>query len=386
MSRILERTEEFVQRIFAEKIDTRYTYHNLQHTRDVVGYVREIAAGSGLTEQESLPLVLAAWFHDTGFTVSYENHEAESARIAVDFLTAEGSTPELVSQVEAAILATQSGSEPVTIGEKILKDADKFHTGKKGYKKRLAALREEWKLVLGKTYPDAEWYRMNLEYLNGVQYHTPYVQQQAHERRQRNIENLLELAGAPPGNAQYEPLKGEDKRKTPDRGIETVFRTTSKNHLDLSAMADNKANLMISVNAIIISITLSTLFSQLELHQHLVIPTVILIAVCLATMIFAILATRPKITKGYLTREDIDKKRGNLLFFGNFYRMPLQDYEYGMRELMKDGEYLYGSMIRDVYYLGLVLEKKYRYLRISYDIFVFGLVIVVAAFLIALAF
>ena len=65
--------------------------------------------------------------------------------------------------------------------------------------------------------------------------------------------------------------------------------------------------------------------------------------------------------------------------------MPVEDYEWGMKELMEDGEYLYNNLIRDIYYLGVVLGKKYRYLRIAYNFFMYGLIISVIAYLIAFA-
>jgi hypothetical protein len=101
-------------------------------------------------------------------------------------------------------------------------------------------------------------------------------------------------------------------------------------------------------------------------------------------MVFAILATRPNISKGRFKREDIKNKQTNLLFFGNFYGMEIENYEWAMKEMMRDGDYLYGSMIKDIYYLGKVLGQKYKYLRISYNIFMFGFVIAILSFVIAM--
>ncbi|MFC2126107.1 Pycsar system effector family protein, partial [Bacteroidota bacterium] len=150
--------------------------------------------------------------------------------------------------------------------------------------------------------------------------------------------------------------------------------------------ADNKANIMISVNSIMMSILFSVLFRRFEEYPSLILPAIILSVVCTLTIIFAILATRPNLTRGLFTKEDIEKRRTNLLFFGNFHRMPLSDYEWGMRQLLEDRDWLYGSMIRDIYFLGKVLGKKYRLLRISYTIFMYGLVISVIAFAIAVIF
>jgi hypothetical protein len=175
----------------------------------------------------------------------------------------------------------------------------------------------------------------------------------------------------------------EAKGLTPSRGIETMFRLTSKNHMELSALADNKANIMISINSIILSVMVSVLIRKLEEYPHMTIPAILLTMVCLATIVFAVLATRPNITKGKFVREDITNKETNLLFFGNFHSMRLPDYEWAMKEMMKDGDYLYGSMIKDIYFLGAVLGKKYRLLRWSYTVFMFGFVISILGFIIA---
>ena len=153
--------------------------------------------------------------------------------------------------------------------------------------------------------------------------------------------------------------------------------------MELSAIADNKANIMISINSIILSVMVSVLIRKLEEYPHFTVPAVLLTLVCLTTIVFAVLATRPNVTKGKFERLDITNKEANLLFFGNFHRMKLADYKWGMTEMLKDADYLYGSMIKDIYYLGAVLGKKYRLLRWSYTIFMFGFVASILGFIIA---
>ena len=180
--------------------------------------------------------------------------------------------------------------------------------------------------------------------------------------------------------------KKKKKKKTPDRGIETMFRLTSKNHFTLSGIADNKASTLISISALIISIIVSVLIGKIDEDPDLIIPTVLLLITLMGTIIFAVLSTRPKITSLTMTRDDINDRKGNLLFFGNFINMPVEDYEWGMKEVMDDREYLYNNLIRDIYYLGLVLDKKYRYLRIAYNIFMYGLIVSVFTYILAFAF
>ena len=177
--------------------------------------------------------------------------------------------------------------------------------------------------------------------------------------------------------------KSEDKIKRPERGIETMFRITSSNHQRLSDMADNKAHIMITANSIILSVMLSILLRKLEDNPHLVIPTMILLIVCVSSMVFAILSTRPSLPNGIFSEEQLDSKQVNLLFFGNFYNMDLASYDHGMRVMMDDPDFLYGSMIRDVYAQGNVLGHKYKHLRLAYSIFMFGIITSVTAFLFA---
>ncbi len=174
----------------------------------------------------------------------------------------------------------------------------------------------------------------------------------------------------------------QKKDKRPDRGIETMFRITSTNNQRLSDMADNKSNILITVNSIILSVVIALLLRKLDNNAHLIFPTIILLSISLATMVIAILATRPSIPSGYYTAEDLKEKKVNLLFFGNFHRMDLQNYTIGMKQVMEDREFLYNTLIKDVYSQGVVLGRKFKLLRLAYNIFMYGLIASVLAFLI----
>lgn len=148
-------------------------------------------------------------------------------------------------------------------------------------------------------------------------------------------------------------------------------------------MADHKANILISVNAIIISVILGVLLRKLQEEPYLTIPTVIFLISAVTTIIISILATRPKISEGTFTPEDIAQKKTNLLFFGNFHKATYENYNAAMREMMLDTDYLYGSLIKDIYFLGVVLGRKYKLIRVAYNIFMIGIIVSVIAFAIA---
>src|SRR5437868_921213 len=149
----------------------------------------------------------------------------------------------------------------------------------------------------------------------------------------------------------------KDKTGLMSKGIQTMLRLTSTNHLKLSDMADSKANILISVNAIIISVVLGVLARKLQEETYLKIPTLIFLSSAVITIVLSILATRPKISMGKFTPEDILAKRTNLLFFGNFYKATFDEYYDAMKKMMVDTDYLYGSLVKDIYYLGVILGR-----------------------------
>ncbi len=165
------------------------------------------------------------------------------------------------------------------------------------------------------------------------------------------------------------------------RGVSDMFRTSYRTHMELRAIADNKSNIMISINGIIISIIIASISPKIDSNPWLLLPTSILLITCLLSLVYAVLSARPRVSKEKVTLEDVRENRANILFFGNFYTLPRADYVEGMEELMQDSERLYDNMARDLHGLGVVLAKKYRLLRIAYNLFMGGLVLSVISFI-----
>jgi len=398
MENILENVEQFVIRLLTEKLDKNIYFHNLKHTRQVIKAAREICEETNINKKDKKLIEIAIWFHDTGFTKDYINHEEESAKIAEEFLEKEKYPKENITVIKEAILKTSLDTLPETQNEKIIRDADLAHISKKSGIKRGELLRKELHFFCNKQFSDKEWFEIDKNFYANVSYFTEYAQANWQPRIDKNIsrieKKIMELNNSEKKSAKNDKKKTNvltekdqkklEKIKATERGVETVFRTTSRNHLRLSSIADTKANTLISISALVISILLSFLVDNLDVQSQLLLPTSILLVVCVATIIFSTLSTRPKVTKLGLTREDIEKRRGNLLFFGNFYRMPLDDFEWGMKELMADREYLYSNLTKDIYFLGLVLARKYKYLTIAYNVFMYGIIVSVLGFIIAM--
>jgi hypothetical protein len=275
----------------------------------------------------------------------------------------------------------------------VLCDADLSHLGHPDFLEKSRLLRLEWAQAGIKDVSDRAWLEEEVQFLTGQNYHTEYAQRRFSEQKGRHLVTLLalqedadeqaKLAKAEKKNLKKKKKQKKKKAAAPDRGIETMFRVAFRNHMSLSAIADNKANIMLSINAIIISLTLSTLMPRLYEEPQLVVPVVALLATCLLTIIYATLSTRPKITKGRFKREDITSRSTNLLFFGNFHAMEMAEFEWGMNEMMGDRDYLYSSLVKDFYSLGSVLSRKYRYLQWCYMVFLVGMILSVLLFVIS---
>jgi len=390
-SELIQQARALAEKVFAGKAFEKRAFHNLEHTVAVVDAAREIGGHSSLSDDEMESVIIAAWLHDIGYEIGAENHEDIAAEKARNLLLSLNASPQKITDVTEAIMATKMPQQPKTMISKVLCDADLYHLSSEQCDELGFKLREEWRALGFKDMKDKEWLRFNLDFMEAHHYHTPYGQEELQYGKKKNIKRLRKILDPEKKGKKYKKMEEEveklkhklDKDKKPDRGIETMFRTTSSNHIMLSEMADNKANILITINSIILSIVVSVLVRKLEENPRLIIPTIMLVVVCLATTVLAILATRPNISSGTFTREDIKGKRTNLLFFGNFFGMKIEDYEWSMKEMMKDSDYLYGSMIKDIYYLGKVLGRKYKFLRLAYNVFMFGFVVSILSFIAA---
>jgi predicted metal-dependent HD superfamily phosphohydrolase len=393
--KLLDQVKKFVVAFYKNHHDERFTYHNLEHTEDVVKAAIQICGHYQLDDKDYFTVITAAWFHDIGYRGDdMSNHEEKSALIAADFLKDLRLPEEVLNNITTCILATKMPQSPDNILESIVCDADLFHFGTDDFLNKSRLLRREMNNLYNTKINKKDWRQKTLRIMTEHEYHTDYCKLLLNDKKQDNIRKLTkpDKANAKESDVTVPEIRNEEPatifqdEKNKDRilkGVDTMFKITSNNHQRLSNMADSKAHIMISVNAIIISLLISLLLRQIEKYHNEAIPAVMLLVVNLVTIVFAILATRPNIPKGTFTKEEVEQKKVNLLFFGNFFRMNLDDYTAGMVKMMNDKEFLYDSLIRDLYGQGIVLGRKYRLLRVSYNVFMFGLVLSVIAFVIA---
>lgn len=380
---IEKRIEEYVTGLFEQKKNPALIFHNLDHTKYVVKHTREIATHYDVSKRDMLILIAAAWFHDTGYLLAKAGeHEEMSCRIMEKFMKDNIEDDPIIGEIHGCAMATKLPRNPKGLLQEIICDADTYHFGKKRFKETNQQMREELKLA-DKNFDPVKFKEETIKLLKTHVYFTSYCKELLDEGKKKNIRLLdkeEETMRAEPGNLSEIP---KDKGRLRGRGIQTMLRVTSSNHLRLSEMADRKANILISVNAIIISVILSVLVHKLQEEAYLIIPTIIFLIIAVTVIIISILATRPKISSGSFIMSEVKEKKTNLLFFGNFYKASYEEYSEAMNEMMMDTDYLYEIIVKDIYSLGVVLGRKYRLIRLAYNVFMIGIIVSVVAFGIA---
>lgn len=377
----LEAVEKYVKKLMEENLPIHIYFHDFKHTQNVKNQAILLGEKMKLKAEDLEVLTLAALFHDTGFTVSYKRHEEESQAIASTYLKNKNYPDHKIKQVLQLVHVSRTNVAPASLMEKILVDADTSHLGQKKYRTVSELL---WKERI-KNLPDyqpseLDWRRENYAFLQNHNYYTKAAKKEYGERKSINLKK-----------ARKRLLKAEKKREvlldefsiTKNKAALTMFKTALRNHIDLTAIADQKANMMLSITALILTIGMPVFASYLGEKVFLLVPSVIFMLTCIITMVFATLSTRPIKMDGETDISKINTGKTNLFFFGNFYNIDLTPYQEAIKKVIANKENLDNSIINDLYFLGLSLGDKFRHLRTCYNVFIIGMILALLSFLIS---
>ncbi|GAA4431157.1 hypothetical protein GCM10023188_18460 [Pontibacter saemangeumensis] len=381
---IIEKAHAFVAQQFSAAETS--SFYGLSHTKALVARAEEIGSACALPEEEMRVVLLAAWLHDLSYLPAEASADLNPLLPLADFLHLNGLPAEEVEKVQRCVAASHYPQHPQDTMEEVFCDAVASFVASPDY---LVQVEKQESTDSGKKSDAYEWLDNQRALLKKHHYFTKYAKRAFSDGKEANLKLLKkkrkELSK---DNEELEALWEENKnlRKTlqkekgqkTGKGIETMFRTTMASHLQLSVMADSKANLMISINAIIASIMISSFVRKFDEVPHLIVPSILLTLVCVFTIIFAVLSTRPNIKKKSVSEDKLD-----YLFFGDFVQLTPETYKKGIRNIMYDNDQLYNSMIDNIYIQGKVLAKKYHLLKISYTIFMVGFAVVLLSYAIA---
>jgi len=380
---LVNTTEKLVKNLLAEQMNKNFLFHTQGFAMKSISKAKKILEITDVTNVEANSILISTWFMHSGFAVNYENHLNESLNLATDFLKNNGIDNENINKVLELITSAWSKDEPKSESEKILKDVRTWFYASSDFEELLQLLRLELE-NFNKSVPDIDTWR--LDYVEELRvrhrFYSDYAKENWQEQKEDNILSLISRLQKAEKTEKKEVLKARLKDESPQRAIQSLYRIELRNHIKLSDIADTKANILLSVNAIIISLLLANLLPKLDSpsNSYLIYPTVIFVLFSIASMIMSVLATRPKVDNAEVVENDINKKDTNYLFFGNFHTMEIKDFKAKLRDIIKSKESIYDSLSMDLYYLGKVLQEKYRLLRWTYTVFLVGIILSVIAF------
>lgn len=376
---ILAKAEDHLIKLYKERENELTPYHTLERVTGIVEDAEKIAKKSGLNSDESFEVTLAACFLYTGFWLATE----ENTQAAITNLEHFKESHDLdfeTATIAALIESVDENEAEKTTSEAVLYDAHFRYLSKK----KLISTLELKALEQDQEEGILNELRRTFEFITSHKYRTTYAIRKFDRRKARNSQKLMSAIQKEEGQNK----KAKRKSRKLGRGIETMYRTVYRNHINLSSIADAKANLIIRVNTIILSIIITlggtgyTFFeSGFFKYSRFTIPVMIFVAGSLTAVIFAILSARPKVTNKEVTKKRLLGKESSILFFGNFTMMEKKDFVREMGLFRQNDDRVYDSMSVDIYYLGLVLDKKYKLVTYSYNVFMIGLTLSVLTFM-----
>ena len=392
---LLTETAKYIESYFKANLAQVYELRNYPATLKIVQTCDFISVHTDLDKQDRVKVILAAWFLYTGFSIDPENYQKVSVEIATKYYTEKGLSTELIQEIGEIILATRDPQQPVTIQAQILCDAENSWLADKSFSQTLKYLRKEKALAGKKEIPDKDRLSENITMFENHIYFVPFSRETFDKKKEKNKVRLQEkLTGQESIQNESTELVKTKKNKNKseqilpediklERGVETLFRNISRNQIHLIRLADYKANLVIGINSIILSVILSLLVIRLDANKYLELPTLILVLTNVTTILTAISATRPKINMNVRDNIHLNDAGNNLLYFGNFQKMPFIEFRQMIKETIVDKDYLYNSLSKDIYHQGIILTRKFRRINLSYNIFIIGLLLTVLSLILS---
>lgn len=186
MEKVLSRVKIFVTELFSRRTLPFLKYHNFQHTESVVDHANEIAIHYAINDSEKFCLITAAWFHDTGHLFNeLAEHEQTGVDLMTSFLKSFSIEEDIIWKISDCIMATRIPSDPKTMIEKILCDADTYHFGTKEFRLTDPIVYEEMEARLhvqieNKTYK-------SIRLLESHRFFTDYCQDLLNKGKEENI-------------------------------------------------------------------------------------------------------------------------------------------------------------------------------------------------------
>jgi Family of unknown function (DUF5706) len=365
---------EHVFELFRQGAGNGLIFHGFKRSRDVVAAAKEIGKGMKLDEGEMPVLLLAAWFHDAAYAVSPDGDRKKGIEVARAFLARQGAPAELADAVASVIESAERPADGQRLGE-ILHDALLVPLANKDFVREAELYRLEQERRSAKRLSDVEWTQWCIAFVERHGYRTRYAQIEYDGGREANLIKLHKLLREQQDEAEERRADEEKAKKGAVKTVENVFYFFTKMVIQVMSVADRRTSTMIHVNAIMISAVVAFLLRRIETQRYLLVPTLVLLAVNLVVIFISVYSMRI----GPMRREQASHAT-NVFVIDNAAPVSLEQYQESMNALAVDGPGLQQAMIQQLYFSREILNQRRRALRLTYDVFIYGLAFSLAVF------
>jgi len=351
-----------------------FYFHNFRHVKSKTGVVKKLADLYQISNYFQKPLILAAWFKDSGLLEDYKKPLSHSISNAESFLHENGVDEDLIKKVSTLIRSAYSPKSTPSLLERILHDADTVYVGKKSFIKEAELLRMEYESFLHKFIDDYEWEKYQYKLISDASFQTEAAFKKYEHIRIKNLKRQRDRM-----NKVREKSARKSKSLDLARSIDTFYRINFRNHFNLSAEVDRKSNLMMSINTIILTVIIIfaglgfTFYNRENQNNYrFLAPVITLLLTSMLSLIFAILSARPKVNGYAMDTDRVSSRQPAFSSFSDFMNTTFHDFMIQMRELNKDPQSVYDNLSANLYKLSKNLNERYRLLHWSYTIFMIG--------------
>lgn len=379
----LEHVSEYLASLYTEHPDKNIFFHGFEYCHRLSSLVRSASIELDLDSKTSDEAELVAWFYQVGRMFNYQNFKTESHRLLKEYLLAHDLPVAAIPGIHIFQLEDSGGINEHLIVD-LLKDAIlvlkfNFQDNFPG-----SLLKFEMESVFSKKYSPLKWDEFCFKELSESAFHTPWGTRHFAHLHHLKLLNLKETIDTETQNINsIAAPKNKKTNRSASLAAYNYFRISFRNHIELSAMADNRSHIMISVNSIMMGIMISFITYQNlpNTNPPLLFPVVVFIITGMTSLIFAIMAAKPRMWRNIHKGSDAYEILTHLSSYSNFAMLGLEQYEENLEIVLHDPELVKINLKKELYYLGKILDIKNRYLVFSYNIFMFGFLVSMFLFL-----
>lgn len=370
---VLKEIKKYCKTTIQDHISADLVYHGWCATKENLDTLSTLSKKIKLPKQEEYIIHAAILYLYTGFVKKEMKPYRGSILIAEKHMDELGVEEQEIIAVKSCLKLKAEKTKPVTLVQRVFLDVVFSYYGEKGLKKRIQSTWEERNFLKDEKVDLLTSFERKYADIKEHNFETQAAKNLYDYRKAKNLVKL---------KSTIDKEKSKNNLSS-NKTAMTMFKTALRNHIDLINIADKKAGIMISINAILMTLMIPILGSYIIDVTRFIIPSVILIITCGAAVILATIATRPQLSKGDVDEDAIFKGEKSLFYFGNFFEMKKTEYRNAVKDVIVRDITLENSIINDLYDMGVILGIKYKRLRWCYIIFAVGVGLTLVSFLVS---